>query len=1451
MKKLRALLVTLLVLVTVVALASCGCSFNPNSGSGNSGGTTTTPPPPPSANMVEVVANGTSWYQLVLPNRSAIGGASDVGALLRSYVSSTYGISLRLINDKAAPTEGMSEILICDTNRDATATVVARLAEIAAPDTYYYVVAEVNGDIVLYASAGEISTNYVDANYESANFLMDYFLATYATEDGIAVPEGCFDVQSLTVTAYNEMMEAIELKKQEDADRFRQEQIDQLKEDIGDHRMADFGRITEMDNIYSEPEYTPTVGSHPRIMVTEQTLPAVRARFEEAKEEVTPAFRSLRDYYTTETDGILPDTPEGTSNYNAKTLGVIESKAFYYLMTGDELYGYEAIRAMKNYLLTFEIYEADLGGDICRYFGYIMYTVGLVYDWCYDLLTVADYNHFIAGVHSKIGPNMEVGFPPKDQGGVTGHGSEAQVLRDYLGFAMAVYDESPWLYNYVCGRIQDVHVPPINWFGESGSHWQGTNYGPFRFYNSVFAETLMSFMSNGEHHFFDIENMREMAMTFVYYRRPDDQLLWIGDTGNQGVILNKSSSYALDAFYMACITGDKLLMESAMTLFGGDVRLSVGGTCLSPATYFCIYDPEVFESDSEEESPAVMPLVRYNGSPLGQYIARSAWDDKDAVMVYMKIAEAYSANHEHKDAGNFQIFYKGNLATDSGIYDTYVNPHGAGYYRQSVSSNTLLIFNPNYSNNGNWIYSGGQSIHKTGATNENSTLAVWQSCYTSSQAKIIGTDYETIFDADGNEEYIFSYLAGDLTNAYDDDTVDEVSRYMISVMTGDPDNPMAFVVYDRITSVDASYKKTFLLHVQEKPVIDDVTNTAIVTNTKKPYDGYQNNGKLLVQSLLGDVTYSMVGGSKGEEVGGVINETDMQFAIYSKKPIYEYNEETQTWSKTGAFKPLGYHNYPAYEYAMSSYAHTPENPYDPVEKLGEAHEYGWGRIEISPAEANLTDRLLTVMYVTDADNEAAQVMASEIKNDYFVGALLFGKAVLFPVDGGAAYTDEMTFTVAGEGEIEYYISGLAAGKWIISVNGVECGSGVVSDKGILRVTAAAGEITLTPAFSSLEFDFGGGRLNNGITIPDAYNYGDTFALPSADTTAEMNLSVDIVKLGSRFLGWYDNPEFTGDPITSLDASMTGPRKFYAKWEKIFAVVDYEPNGGVINETYEYRLDDGTSLTPPTDVTRDGYYFIGWFSNPACTPATRVEIVTTEYANAEGDVMLYAGWRVAFAAENYESEKTVIALNSDTENQLVNGITYSVNGFVGATFDKLTDEDGNSYVQWVGGEDASAMSILGNLAAVMQQNEASSMTVALDLAKLEEIAATRAVLRLRGNGMSGAQEQVPLLHIGENGEVYLGFGVSTVLTTLTTSFSEVAVAVDFENGKLHGYVNGELTATVDFAKPATGGGATTLDWMATLAKWVVDLNATTPNEGEPAERTLLVDNIRAYVGAYGE
>lgn len=83
------------------------------------------------------------------------------------------------------------------------------------------------------------------------------------------------------------------------------------------------------------------------------------------------------------------------------------------------------------------------------------------------------------------------------------------------------------------------------------------------------------------------------------------------------------------------------------------------------------------------------------------------------------------------------------------------------------------------------------------------------------------------------------------------------------------------------------------------------------------------------------------------------------------------------------------------------------------------------------------------------------------------------------------------------------------------------------------------------------------------------------------------------KSGYKFVGWYDNENFTGESITEISAGTMGDVTLYAKWNALDYRISYELNGGTNAENPDgYDVSDlPVSLHAPS---RTGYIFKGWY-----------------------------------------------------------------------------------------------------------------------------------------------------------------------------------------------------------------------------------------------------------------
>ena len=120
----------------------------------------------------------------------------------------------------------------------------------------------------------------------------------------------------------------------------------------------------------------------------------------------------------------------------------VEWDALQYLATHDAGLGRRVIEAALPLLQKCELANRQ---DACRETGRMMVTGAMVYDWCYPLLTPEQKQAFIQEL-VRLAKTQECGYPPTRQGSVTGHSSEAMIMRDILSAGIAIYDEFPEMY---------------------------------------------------------------------------------------------------------------------------------------------------------------------------------------------------------------------------------------------------------------------------------------------------------------------------------------------------------------------------------------------------------------------------------------------------------------------------------------------------------------------------------------------------------------------------------------------------------------------------------------------------------------------------------------------------------------------------------------------------------------------------------------------------------------------------------------------------------------------------------------------------------------------------------------------------------------------------------------------------------------------------------------------
>ena len=111
--------------------------------------------------------------------------------------------------------------------------------------------------------------------------------------------------------------------------------------------------------------------------------------------------------------------------------------------------------------------------------------------------------------------------------------------------------------------------------------------------------------------------------------------------------------------------------------------------------------------------------------------------------------------------------------------------------------------------------------------------------------------------------------------------------------------------------------------------------------------------------------------------------------------------------------------------------------------------------------------------------------------------------------------------------------------------------------------------------------------------PDAYE--TTYTVESNDVLFE-----SIHKNGYKFVGWYDNAEFNGEPITLISAGSHGNVELYAKWEQVTFNFVYDLGGGVNDAANPLTFTLDTFIDVIANLrssSKDYYNFKSWTCGP--------------------------------------------------------------------------------------------------------------------------------------------------------------------------------------------------------------------------------------------------------------
>jgi hypothetical protein len=452
-------------------------------------------------------------------------------------------------------------------------------------------------------------------------------------------------------------------------------------------------------------------------------------------------------------------------------------------------------------------------------------------------------------------------------------------------------------------------------FGQNGGWHEGGEYVAVGIGQAIHTLPAMWRAATGEDLFASEPGIRGFLDFLVYRTRPDGTHMRWGDGAWFDRHPRDAAPLALEYRHAAAYS----LAPPGRIVGRGRAARSEGpvptGWPWGPLTDDSLLDPDARHA---------LPLSRlFDG--IGMLIARSDWSD-EATWVSFKAGDNFWS-HSHLDQGAFTIYKGGPLAIDSGWYGpAYGSDHHMNYAYQSIAHNLVTVTDPADNQPGpgfdhatprSYANDGGQRRIGSGWGVDAAPLDLdqWQQQRDTWHTGRIAAQ----LTEDG-----LAVAVADITPAYTNEQSGRGSfaartrrvERMWRVFGYDHAND-AVIVFDDVVATQAEFRKRWLLHSIDVPVLGDKRFDLFIAASERPGRG---GGRLHGHVLLPEQPLL-------HSVGG---------------PGFEFYVDGKNYDEGGRAQP-----------AIAKLRH------------GRAEPGAW-RIELTPAQASKEDQFLVVMFPTTA-----------------------------------------------------------------------------------------------------------------------------------------------------------------------------------------------------------------------------------------------------------------------------------------------------------------------------------------------------------------------------------------------------------------------------------------------------------------------------------------------------
>ncbi|HOY12246.1 MAG TPA: DUF4962 domain-containing protein [Saprospiraceae bacterium] len=563
--------------------------------------------------------------------------------------------------------------------------------------------------------------------------------------------------------------------------------------------------------------------------------------------------------------------------------------ALTYLVSGDATYGQKAIDKVIGTRVdsgsVFYDLDTKEGRSKTSSIQANLADIAICYDWCFPLLKKEEKESLTEEMLADM--KKRISFKRSWR---SFHNSMYASAWPVTAATLALYHEDPYAkssWEFLKPELEDAmrtfdNVFPDGEWAEGFDYNRHSTYHALRIFLAIKSATGFDVISDSPH-------MKNTGQYILYSFKPnglalpsdDNDWPYIGDWEHVALLmLNETFKDGFNQYFINHCPFERFKLEP-------DKKYANA----------LWYNPAI-----PEKPLSKLPLNRlFQGK--GLLIGRSAWDwdeaDKKSKATWFTFhCGDYLGDHVHNDINNLEIYHQGSLAIDAGRYDddwtaVIENPDAItksqffNYYRRSIAHNTVLVYDPNEEMSQQIINDGGQKdlLRPNGKFSPRNVPEDYDQGNFPSDDGIGTCDWVNRGDRWETGNILayqstpeFTYISGDGAKAYHENKVDQFVRQVVFVQ------PDVFIVFDKVVSDDASFKKTWLLHAIEEPKIN-----------KNNIQIEHQQGRLTNFTLLPKSASTQIIGGIGNEC--MVDSVSFKFGLNSHydPTALHYGEEAGAW----------------------------------------------------------------------------------------------------------------------------------------------------------------------------------------------------------------------------------------------------------------------------------------------------------------------------------------------------------------------------------------------------------------------------------------------------------------------------------------------------------------------------------------------------------------------------